>query len=486
MTSQRFLDLLDTLPQAKVLCLGDLILDQYVYGQVSRISPEAPVPVLAIDQEVEMLGGAGNVMRNLSSLGVTACLLGVVGDDATGHRVQQSLEALPKATASLLKVPNRRTSLKIRHVCSGHQLLRADFEDAHTFEPDVYDALFKMFQAQLPHYSVVVLSDYGKGLFPPAFVARLIEEAKRQGAFVIVDPKHKDFRVYKGADLITPNLKEAQEAVKFPLKTDADIIQGAQCLQRDADIAHILITRSQDGMTLIQASGAVDHLKAQAQEVFDVSGAGDTVVSALAASLAVNPDLLLAATFANVAAGLVVRKIGTATVTPAELKAALDLQAVTQTDTKVVATDTALQRILQWRQQGQKIGFTNGCFDLLHVGHISLLEQAKQACDRLVVALNTDQSIQNLKGPTRPLQNETDRSRIMAALGMVDLVVLFDEATPLALIQRLKPDVLVKGSDYTLEQIVGAQDVLGWGGQVLRVDLVPQKSTTNIVKKMAS
>lgn len=471
-----------------VLCAGDVMLDRFVAGTVDRISPEAPIPVLRVTRETAMLGGAGNVVRNLVGLGARTLFLSVVGDDATGHAVAGMLGELAGVTPILEVEPGRATAIKTRYVAGGQQLLRADRETVANIAPAREAALAEAAARALEAGDIgaVVLSDYGKGVLTDALTTRLIELARAHGVPVVVDPKGADYGRYRGAGLVTPNRKELHEATALPTATDAEVEAAARAVVERCGIAGVLATRSQDGMTLLDGDGSVLHLPAEAREVFDVSGAGDTVVATLAAALAAGLPAPEASALANVAAGIVVAKVGTAAVHAVELENALRHQDLEDAETKILPLERAAERAEGWRRRGLTVGFTNGCFDLLHPGHLSLLRQARAACDRLIVGVNSDASVQRLKGPTRPVQSEAARSAVLASLGMVDGVVIFSEDTPLRLIETLRPDVLVKGADYTVETVVGADRVLGWGGKVVLATLEPGQSTTNTIRRMSS
>ncbi len=467
-----------------ILCIGDVMLDRFVYGTVSRISPEAPIPVLRVGREALMLGGAGNVARNISAIGAGVTFVSVIGDDAAGRRIARLLEDEARVQAHLLTGPDRATTEKTRFIAESHQLLRADLESTAAISADLEQAVVDACAARMAECGVVVLSDYGKGVLTPPLVRRLIALASEAGKPVIVDPKGRDFARYRGATLVTPNRTELAMVTGMPVDGDAAVVAAARHLIESSGIEQVLVTRSEDGMTLVDRNGHVDQIPATAREVFDVSGAGDTVVAVLAAGLAAGASLADAARLANAAAGIVVGKVGTAVIHPEELRRELlDEQAI-HDHAKVVSLSEALVQIARWRREGQRIGFTNGCFDLLHPGHVSLLTQARRACGRLVVGLNSDSSVSRLKGPERPVQNEMARATVLASLVPVDLVVLFSEDTPLELIQAIRPDVLVKGADYTIDTVVGADVVQSYGGQVLLASLIPEQSTTRLVQRM--
>ncbi|CDK99062.1 fused heptose 7-phosphate kinase; heptose 1-phosphate adenyltransferase [Magnetospirillum gryphiswaldense MSR-1 v2] len=467
-----------------VLCVGDAMLDRFIYGAVERISPEAPIPVLRIEREAAMLGGAGNVVRNLVALGAVPTFVAVVGDDDAGREVGRLLGDHAGIDPCLVVESQRQTTIKTRFFASAQQLLRADRETSQALAATSVRQVLDRAGTLIGRSGAVVLSDYGKGVLSVPVPAELIKVAKECGVPVVVDPKGTDYSRYRGATVLTPNRKELFEATGMNVADDAGIVAACRHLITSCGVGAVLATRSQDGMTLVTDDGQVHHLPAQAREVFDVSGAGDTVVATLAAVLAAGGSLLDGARLANVAAGIVVAKVGTAVAYADEVVAALHHDDLCLGETKVLGWEGARDQVEIWRRKGESVGFTNGCFDLLHPGHISLLTQARAACDRLVVGLNSDASVARLKGPTRPVQSEAARATVLASLSMVDMVVIFGEDTPLELIRHLRPDVLVKGADYTVATVVGADDVIGWGGRVVLANLVEGQSTTNTIKKM--
>ncbi|MBC7951192.1 MAG: D-glycero-beta-D-manno-heptose-7-phosphate kinase [Rhodospirillaceae bacterium] len=476
----------DGLKGTPVLCIGDAMLDRFVYGAVDRISPEAPIPVLCIERETAMLGGAGNVVRNLVALGAAPAFVAVVGDDDAGREVGRLLGEHDGIDPCLVIENGRQTTIKTRFFASSQQLLRADCETRAALSKLSRDQVLARAGSLIAQAGAVVLSDYGKGVLSDGVVGELIARATAAGKPVIVDPKGTDYSKYRGATLLTPNRKELHEATGLPTDSDEAVVTAARLLIDTCGVHGVLVTRSQDGMSLITDSGQIDHLPAEAREVFDVSGAGDTVIATLAAAVASGASLLEGARIANVAAGIVVGKVGTAVAYAAEVVTALHHDEILSAETKVLGTDAAQELVDRWHRKGHKVGFTNGCFDLLHPGHVSLLGQAKGVCDRLIVGLNSDASVGRLKGPTRPVQSEASRATVLASLASVDLVVIFGEDTPLELIRTLKPDVLVKGADYTVETVVGAADVMEWGGKVVLANLVEGQSTTNTLKKLGA
>ncbi|NBG95010.1 D-glycero-beta-D-manno-heptose-7-phosphate kinase [Pyruvatibacter mobilis] len=483
------LDILARFPQGRVVCLGDIMLDRYVYGRVDRISPEAPIPVIAVEREAAMLGGVGNVARNVASLGGTAGLLATIGDDEAGREVLRLISEEERIEPDLITDIGRATTVKTRFVAGAQQLLRADQEVALPLSGESVDAIVEAAREDMANAGVIVLSDYAKGCLSDNVLQAIIGTARDMGLPVIVDPKSADFSRYSGATMIKPNLKELALATGMPCGTDAEVLDAATEALAHANADAILVTRSQAGMTLVMRAPSGEgieahHFPARALEVFDVSGAGDTVLATLGLAIAAGADLPQAAAIANAAAGLVVAKIGTAVVYPGELTHALHEADVNKADQKICTLTEALDRVERWRAQGQSVGFTNGCFDLIHPGHLSLLRQSRAECDRLVVGLNSDSSVKQLKGESRPLQGELARALVLASLEDVDMVVIFSDETPLTLISTLKPDVLVKGADYTVETVVGADIVQANGGRVVLAELVAGQSTTNTIARM--
>jgi D-beta-D-heptose 7-phosphate kinase / D-beta-D-heptose 1-phosphate adenosyltransferase len=476
---------LATLGSRTLLCVGDVMLDNFVYGDVSRISPEAATPVLAVRREESNLGGAGNVARNIASLGAQCLFVGVVGEDETGTAVTSAFLTEPRIEAHLVVDPGRPTTRKSRFVSEHHSthLVRADWEQASPISKEVEDAILERVGALLGRADAVVLSDYAKGVLTPRVLRTTIDAARRAGKPVVVDPKGSDFSPYAGATILTPNRKELAEVTRLPARTPEEIARAAVELMRACSAKAVLVTRSEDGMTL-QADGPPMHIPAYAVRVRDVSGAGDTVTAVLAAMLASGAGFEEATRAANAAAAIVVGKRGTATVSASELRSRLVPHAALATEEKVVFDQSLLDEHLEpWRRRGLRIGFTNGCFDLLHPGHVRLLTAARAACDCLIVGLNTDSSVRGLKGEGRPLQDERSRAEVLAALEAVDLVVLFSEPTPQRLIERVRPQLLVKGADYRIDQVVGRDFVEANGGRVMLVELSPGHSTSRLVEQ---
>lgn len=469
---------------ARILCVGDIMLDRFIYGEVTRISPEAPIPVMKRQHEQSMLGGAGNVVRNIVSLGASCCFISVIGEDATGRTLTQLVGEQERLEPYLMSEKNRRSTEKSRFVCGNQQLLRCDDEEVKPISKVSEDKLLKLVEQSLPDYPLLVLSDYAKGVLSDRVIRGCIELAKQAGVPVYIDPKRPQIEVYRGATLLSPNLLELkQTSSRAELQRDDDIaaIAKAQCNQYD--IEQLLVTRGKDGLSLIGKSAEIVHVEAHEREVFDVSGAGDTVIATLAVAVASGVALPIAAELANLAASIVVGRLGTATIYRTDLKAALHQLDTTTSHRKIASIDMASAMVDSWRQEGQTIGFTNGCFDLLHVGHLQSLQDAKQHCDKLIVATNSDESVRRLKGDSRPINREMDRAALLAGLSCVDLVVIFRDDTPVSLIERFKPDVLMKGSDYKKEDVVGHDIVEAYGG---RIELLPLKdgySSSEMIQK---
>ncbi|HUP90757.1 MAG TPA: bifunctional D-glycero-beta-D-manno-heptose-7-phosphate kinase/D-glycero-beta-D-manno-heptose 1-phosphate adenylyltransferase HldE [Solimonas sp.] len=464
--------------KARVLVAGDVMLDRYWIGPTSRISPEAPVPVVRIQKDETRPGGAANVALNVASLGASARLLGVVGTDEAARLLTAELDAR-KVASIFLRSADAPTITKLRVLSRNQQLIRLDFEESLSVV-GAFDraALQAQFREALADIQAVILSDYGKGSLVD--VASLIGIARELRKAVLIDPKGSDYRPYRGATLLTPNMTEF-EAVVGKTRDEEDIVVRGENLRKELDLDALLVTRSEHGMTLIQPGHAPLHLPTFAREVFDVTGAGDTVIATLGAALAAGQDLAQACRLANTAAGIVVGKLGTATVSPAELQRATRLEH--EHDAAVLDEEQLLERVAEARAHGEVVVMTNGVFDLLHVGHVKYLEAARKLGDVLIVAVNDDASVQRLKGPSRPLNKVADRMKMLAALKCVDWVVPFSEDTPARLIGRVLPDLLVKGGDYKAEQIAGFEAVTANGGKVMVLDFHQGYSTTRIIDK---
>lgn len=493
-----FNGLIDNFRNARILLIGDIMLDRFVYGHVSRISPEGPIPILAANKEETMLGGAGNVLANIQALGATTHILGFVGADDAAREVKEKIRDCGADDSGLITVTDRPTILKTRFLSQNQQLLRVDHETLGLLAQKDQDALFENAKNQISDFDVLIISDYGKGTLSPDLIQKLIKLAKKNKVAVIVDPKGNDFSIYTGTTIITPNRKELSEATNnAPTKTNQNVEEAAKTLIKKHSIKNVIATRSEDGMSIISKKEKSVHLPTQAQEVFDVSGAGDTVVATIGVAIAAKSTLEEAATLANVAGGLAVAKVGTAIIRAEEIKSALQKTSKDNFDkpykiSAVADINQAKEKIQKWQAQGLKVGFTNGCFDIVHYGHVNYLQQAREKCDRLVVAVNHDKSVKILKGPTRPVNDEMARATVIAALGSVDMVVFFgaeeegQDNTPCEIVGILKPDILMKGGDYTIDQLPEGKVVLSYGGEVEIMPLYDGYSTTNIIEKSAS
>lgn len=459
---------------ARVLVAGDVMLDRYWRGPSLRISPEAPVPVVRVEGQEDRPGGAANVAVNIASLGAQAKVLGVTGADANADLLAEKLQQ-QTVQSQFIRLGNHTTITKLRILSQHQQLLRLDFEDG--FVALESEHMLSLLQAQLADVDIVVLSDYGKGALQQ--IQSCIQSARAAGKQVLVDPKGSDFTRYQGAHLITPNMHEFQ-AVVGACNNDQDIEEKGFALLHKLELEAILITRSEQGMTLLQADQPILHLPAKAREVYDVTGAGDTVIAVVAATLAAGHDLTVATALANQAAGLVVAKLGTASVTAEELQQSL----LSRHQATLVSETELVQQVAKARALGEKIVMTNGCFDILHAGHVQYLEQASKLGDRLIVAVNDDATVRRLKGAERPVNSLADRMQMLAALKYVDWVVPFYEDTPERLICAVKPDILVKGGDNDPAKIPGNRCVWDAGGEVLVLDYRAGVSTTGIIRRI--
>jgi D-beta-D-heptose 7-phosphate kinase/D-beta-D-heptose 1-phosphate adenosyltransferase len=477
--------LLQAASGAKVACVGDLMVDRYVYGEVARISPEAPIPVLRKTSAQTMLGGVGNVARNVAGLGGRAGLVGVIGDDPAAGEALALVGAEPGLESHLVTAASRPTTIKTRFVASGQQLLRLDDEDAGLVDAETEAQLVRAVERAAGEAGVILLSDYAKGAVTPAVIEACLRAARTCGAALIVDAKARSFMKYGAADLIKPNALELSVLTGLPTDTDEEVETALAAVLRACAAKAILVTRGAKGMSLAERGQPVRHVRGAPRQVFDVSGAGDTALAALGLALAAKAPLEQAAALAVLASGVAVTKVGTAVVTPAELIDAELAAHLGPAEAKVVTLEQAAAEAERWRAQGLRVGFTNGCFDILHRGHVAYLTQARAWCDRLVVGINSDSSVRALKGEGRPVNDLESRALVLAGLQTVDLVAPFAEATPIALIKAVRPDVLVKGADYTVQAVVGAAEVQSWGGQVKLADIVEGYSTTAAIARMA-
>ena len=478
-TAKRFGNL-----EQHALVIGDVMLDRYLIGDVSRISPEAPVPVVLMKSQHDRAGGAANVAANLALLGIKTHIIGCVGNDGEATILVDLIAKAGIDHSGTIHSDSRPTVAKTR-ILSGHQqMMRLDQESSAAFTPAENALLAAAVKEQLAKKpAIVILSDYAKGLLGSDICQSIIAQCKALNIPVLVDPKGHDYSKYRHATALTPNKKEAAEACATTTH-DPELIEKAAQLKDTLDLQFFVVTRGDEGISLIDEHAHL--LPATAKQVFDVSGAGDTVIATLAAGLMHGLSPLESLQLANIAAGVVVGKVGTVPITRDDLLQALTSEQSSEQAHKVCDLNQLMQKVETWKKSKQKIVFTNGCFDLLHAGHVTYLEAAKKRGDKLILGLNTDRSVSTLKGPTRPVVNENDRARVLAALESVDAVILFDEDTPLNLINTIRPEVIAKGSDYTADQVVGGKEVESWGGEIALIDLVAGRSTSNIIKKMNS
>jgi D-beta-D-heptose 7-phosphate kinase / D-beta-D-heptose 1-phosphate adenosyltransferase len=477
---------------ARVLVIGDMMLDCHVRGEVSRISPEAPVPVVRTTGRTWSAGGAANVAANLSGLGVQVSVAGFTGQDDGRTRLIEQLKHINVGTDFLVPLTDRATIIKTRIIGGHQQMLRIDDEDTSTIKAEQRAQLISAItQAIAARPTAIVLSDYAKGVCDPDICQAVIAQARAAGIPVLVDPKGVNWDKYHGATTITPNTGELAAVTRVSSHDYAALVGEGHKLRERLGLAFMTFTRGEHGISLLDNSGEFT-VPAAAREVFDVSGAGDTVIAVMAACLALGETgekgeqriaRRDAVRLANIAGGVVVGKVGTVPITRAELLTRLDNDPSLAHVGKVCTWAEAKQRVQQWQERGDAMVFTNGCFDLLHAGHVMLLEQSRRAGDKLIVGLNSDASVKRLKGPTRPINSEDDRAQVLAALAAVDMVVIFDEDTPLELINHLRPNILVKGADYREDQVVGGAEVKSWGGRVVLIDLLAGRSTTSMINK---
>jgi D-beta-D-heptose 7-phosphate kinase / D-beta-D-heptose 1-phosphate adenosyltransferase len=474
---------LGRLSSVQALVVGDLMLDEYLWGKTERISPEAPVQIVDVAREDLRLGGAGNVLNNLLGLGCRVHVASVLGDDADGRMLLRILADKGMGTEGIFFAPGRTTSRKTRILASNQQMLRIDRESREPISCELERMLADYVRSVAEHFQIILVSDYLKGVLTDGLLKEIIAIGRETGIPVVIDPKGKDYGKYTGATLLTPNRLEAQTASGIPIVDNESLLRAGRVLRESLQLDALVLTRSEEGMNLFLAGGQEIHLPTEAREVYDVSGAGDTVLSVLGVGLAGGLSLEQAAQLSNMAAGIVVAKVGTSTVSPEEI---LEVAAHRHLDSELkIKEREALRRIIEVKRgQGKRVAFTNGCFDLLHVGHVKYLQKARQLGDLLVLGLNSDASIRRLKGPKRPLIGQEERAHILSALDCIDYVVIFDEDTPLDLIRALQPDILVKGADYTPDGVVGKDLVESWGGRVELITFVDGKSTTNIIEKI--
>jgi len=475
--------LLSAVDGARVVAIGDVMVDRFIHGDVNRISAEAPIPILARRREDVMLGAAGNVARNLAALGADCALIGVVGSDGPGSEALGLIGAEEGIEGFLVPDPGRATTVKTRFVSAGQQLLRVDLEDLYPVTGEVEERLVRTIHDTARGAGAILLSDYGKGVVTPAVIGACLAAAKAHGIPLIVDSKARSFARYGAASMIKPNAAELAHATDMATDTDEEIEGALAKALSLCECDAILATRSAKGMSLAVRGEPVRHFRRSPREVFDTSGAGDTALAALGLALACGAPAPQAVEFALLASSVAVEKAGTATVSPDELVEAELAIHRASSEAKIATPERMAREIGRWRERGLKVGFTNGCFDILHPGHIAYLAQARSWCDRLIVGLNTDRSVRAAKGPGRPVNDLEARALVLAALVSVDLVVPFDEDTPEALIAAARPDVLVKGADYTVDTVVGHDQVASYGGEVRLASFVEGHSTSATIRR---
>lgn len=478
---ERLKEILLRSKQIKVLVVGDLMLDRYIWGTVDRISPEAPIQILEFASENMAPGGAANVANNLKALQCQVHLCGVVGDDENGRQLFHILKEKGIDSEGVMVDPSRPTTHKVRAIAHNQQILRIDREVHRAVSHEVLTKVTSYLMQMIPEVDGIICSDYKKGLMVDELLRTVIDSGHRHELRLALDPKGSDYSRYRGVDVLTPNLQEIEIASKIPIIGEEELDRAVECAFGLTESRAILVTRGKEGMTLYENGGSKTHIPADVREVYDVTGAGDTVISVFGLGLFCNADLVDAAWLANKAAGIAVGKLGTAAVSWEELARYVD-EASLGFKEKIVNLDECKQALSQARSYGRRIVFTNGCFDLLHIGHIQFLQAAKRLGDVLVVGVNDDHSVRAVKGPRRPLTSEMERARILAALECVDYVILFSEHTPERLIGELRPDLLVKGRDYGLEEVAGRKIVEGYGGRVELIPLFPGSSTSGIVQ----
>lgn len=470
-------------PALRCLVVGDLMLDEYLWGKAERISPEAPVQVVDVLSEDMRLGGAGNVANNLLALNCQVSIASVIGEDDNGVTLLKTFSRCGIDTSGILQQQGRKTGRKTRVLAANQQIVRIDRESRDPITGDIEKQFRLWLEKNIHSFNLVLVSDYLKGVLTKPVLETIIASARQASVPVLVDPKGTDYSRYTGATILTPNRKEAESASNIPIRDDASLTEAAEAIMKLASLENLLITRSEQGMSLFSSSGEHLHIPTVAREVFDVTGAGDTVLAVLGCAVGGGLSLTESAKLANVAAGIAVAKLGTSVVTPAEIIDAVSL-AHRDTDSKIKNRDVLKPIIEREKSKGKRVVFTNGCFDLLHAGHVKYLQAARRLGDLLVLGLNSDASVHRLKGPKRPLIKEDERAHILAALDCIDYVCLFDEDTPLELITSIMPHILVKGGDYTPETVVGRDIVESTGGRVELIPFVDGKSTTNIIEKV--
>ena len=455
------------------------MLDRYVFGKVNRISPEAPVPVFLANNSKEMLGGSGNVLNNLISLGTTTFYLSLIGKDDNGIIIKKLFKKSNFTNYKLIIDPSRKTTVKNRYISNSQQIIRVDSENTESIVTKIENKLIKHIDINIKNKDVIIISDYNKGIITKRVSEYIISKGNTLKIPIIIDPKNKNFNIYKNATLITPNQLEASEVTQMQLQNNIETETCGKIIMKKYNIDKVLITRGDKGLSLISKKASV-HSPTTTKEVFDVSGAGDTVLAVVAACLPNNIDEKKVLALANKAAGKVIAKIGTGAISIKELTE----NAINLPKSKILDIKSLCMKIKKDKNKGLKIGFTNGCFDILHYGHIDYLEKSKKHCDKLIVAINSDKSVKNLKGKKRPINDQVKRSRILSSLQCCDYIIVFNEKTPLSIIKKIRPDLITKGGDYKNKKIAGESEVKKWGGSVLKLEFIQGFSSSNLISKL--
>ena len=480
MNHSKLTNIINKIQNKKVLVIGDIMLDQYVFGSVERISPEAPIPIININDTKASIGGAGNVLNNLNSLNIKTSFISIIGKDAAGKTLKKYIENLKNVEYALLIDENRKTTCKTRYMSEGQQLFRTDDETPNILDKALKEKIFKYFLLFIKQTDIIIFSDYGKGVFlDNLFCQKLIKAALKKKKKVIVDPKGNNFEKYKGSFFITPNTKEAFKATKINPMNNHLTEKCGKIIINNKWSDNVLLTRSANGLSIIQTNKN-EHIKSNTEEIFDVTGAGDTVIALFSAAIAAENNYSDSAHFANIGASIVVKKSGTTSLTSAELIKSINSKKLI----KIFNKNNIKNTVNKWRNDNLKIGFTNGCFDLIHSGHIDMFIKASESCDRLIVGINSDQSIKRLKGNQRPLLDLEARQKLLSALDMIDAIISFKEDTPLKLIKIIKPNILFKGADYQIKEIIGAEYIKNIGGKVKRIKLTKNHSTSKLVSML--
>ena len=465
--------------KTKVLLIGDIMLDQYVFGKVNRISPEAPVPIFLSNKSKEMLGGSGNVLSNLVALGTNIFYLSLIGNDRNGVKIKKLLKNLNFKNYFFLQDSSRKTTIKTRYIVNSQQIIRIDQENSENILKILEDKLIEKIDIHIKNKDVVIISDYNKGLITRRVSKYIISKANSLKTPVVVDPKKKDFSLYRNAYLITPNQLEASEVTNMKFNNNSETEVCGKKIIKKYNIKKVLITRGDKGLSLIGKRMSI-HSPTTAKEVYDVSGAGDTVLAVVASCLPNKIEEKTVLSLANKAAGKVIAKIGTSSISINELLE----NKIRLSDEKILDIKLLCEKLIQDRSKGLKIGFTNGCFDVLHYGHVNYLEQSRLHCDKLIVAINSDKSVKLLKGKDRPLNNEEHRAQILSSLRCCDYIIIFNEKTPLSTIKKIRPDLITKGGDYKNKKIVGENEVKSWGGSILKFNFVKGLSSSKLIGKL--